>query len=267
MMAGMDRVPLPNVDRLAFREGLVNALAHRDYAVNNAIYIQWRDEGLSISNPGGFIDGVSQENILTAEPHSRNHVLADALKRIGLAERSGRGVDNIFRAVLRVGRPAPTYVESTATVVKLRFPFHAADTEFVKLTFDLRDRLAGEPTLEMLIVLRALRDAGTATVAELHHLAQRPVTDALAALAATGVVAMKGESVRLFTEPRTIDYAQITRQVLAYVDAHGKITRREAMALLDVGEDQAYRLLTKMVKQGVVVRQGGAKDAFYTRTP
>lgn len=32
------------------------------------------------------------ENLLTVEPHGRNIALADALKRIGLTERTGRGI-------------------------------------------------------------------------------------------------------------------------------------------------------------------------------
>lgn len=35
-------------------------------------------------------------NLLTVEPHGRNQALADALKRIGLAERTGRGIDRIY---------------------------------------------------------------------------------------------------------------------------------------------------------------------------
>ena len=40
-------------------------------------------------------------------------------KRIGLAERSGRGVDRIFEGSLQYGRPLPEYLESTSTNVKL----------------------------------------------------------------------------------------------------------------------------------------------------
>jgi len=43
---------------------------------------------MTISSPGGFIEGVSWNNLLTVEPHGRNPALADALKRIGLAEES-----------------------------------------------------------------------------------------------------------------------------------------------------------------------------------
>lgn len=70
-----------------------------------------------ISNPGGFIEGINADNLLDAEPHGRNPVLADALKRIGLAERTGRGIDRIYEGSLLYGRllltipnpPAPAF--------------------------------------------------------------------------------------------------------------------------------------------------------------
>lgn len=49
-----------------------------------------------ISNPGGFVEGITVDNLLTAEPYGRNPSLSDALKRIGLAERTGRGIDRIW---------------------------------------------------------------------------------------------------------------------------------------------------------------------------
>ena len=53
-----------------------------------------RDDGaveqadlLVVSNPGGFVEGVTLDNLLVVEPRPRNPQLADAFKRIGLAER------------------------------------------------------------------------------------------------------------------------------------------------------------------------------------
>ena len=65
------------------------------------------DDGLTISNPGGFIEGINADNLLDAEPHGRNPVLADAMKRIGLAERTGRGIDRIYEGSLLYGRQLP----------------------------------------------------------------------------------------------------------------------------------------------------------------
>ena len=77
------------------------------------------DDGLTIANPGGFIEGVSIKNLLTAEPHGRNPLLADILKRIGLAERTGRGIDRIFEGSLIFGRPLPDYSATTSVTVTL----------------------------------------------------------------------------------------------------------------------------------------------------
>jgi len=57
---------------------------------------------------------------LTTEPRPRNRALADALKRIGIVERSGRGVDLIYRGLLRFGRPEPDYGRTDAHSVVLR---------------------------------------------------------------------------------------------------------------------------------------------------
>ena len=111
MEIGLFRKGIPNYDKTAFREAFVNALVHRDYNMLGCIHVQFDDFGLSISSPGGFIEGVTVDNLLTAAPKSRNSCLADAIKRIGLAERTGRGVDRIFEGLLKYGRPAPDYSE------------------------------------------------------------------------------------------------------------------------------------------------------------
>jgi len=59
---------------------------------------------------------------LTAEPHGRNQLLADALKRVGLAEKTGRGIDRIFEGSLIYGRSLPDYSNTTSTVVSLFIP-------------------------------------------------------------------------------------------------------------------------------------------------
>ena len=104
---GLFRVPIPDFDKRAIREAIVNAFSHRDYSKMGRVRIAITDEGITIANPGGFIEGVSIKNLLTAEPHGRNPQLADALKRIGLAERTGRGIDRIYEGSLIYGNTLP----------------------------------------------------------------------------------------------------------------------------------------------------------------
>lgn len=130
---GLFRVPIPNFDKRAFREALVNALVHRDYARLGAVHIRIDDDGLSISNPGGFVEGVTLDNLLVTEPHPRNPLLADISKRLGLSERTGRGIDRIFEGLLRYGRPAPDYHRSNSSSVIVRMSIAASDMAFLEL--------------------------------------------------------------------------------------------------------------------------------------
>ncbi len=75
------RVPIPKVERGAFREAVANALIHRDYHRLGAVHVRLDDHGLTVSNPGGLVDGVTLDNLLTTEPRPRNRSLADAMKR------------------------------------------------------------------------------------------------------------------------------------------------------------------------------------------
>ena len=97
VMVRFIRIPVPNYDESAFREAFVNALVHRDYTRLGAVHIRWEQDSIVVSNPGGFVEGVTLNNLLVTEPRARNPVLADVFKRIGLAERTGRGIDNMYR--------------------------------------------------------------------------------------------------------------------------------------------------------------------------
>lgn len=61
-------------------------------------------EGMTISSFGGLVEGVAEDNLLTVEPHGENPVLADVLRRIGLAEKTGRGIDIIYEEFIIYGR-------------------------------------------------------------------------------------------------------------------------------------------------------------------
>jgi ATP-dependent DNA helicase RecG len=122
------RVGVPDYSERAFREAVANALIHRDYTRLGAVHIQWHDDRIEISNPGGFPEGVHLNNILVTPPRPRNPLLADAFKRAGLVERTGRGIDIIFTEQLRYGRPTPSYERSTPADVVLVLPGGASES-------------------------------------------------------------------------------------------------------------------------------------------
>ena len=58
---GPERVRVPDFAEQAFREALVNAFVHRDYAVSGGVCVRMSDEDISITSPGDFVRGISLE--------------------------------------------------------------------------------------------------------------------------------------------------------------------------------------------------------------
>lgn len=143
---------------------MVNAFSHRDYTKMGRVRVAINDDGLTISNPGGFVEGVNIRNLLTAEPNGRNPLLADALKRIGLAERTGRGVDRIFEGSLIYGRPLPDYSESTSVAVSLTISRSDPDLQMTQPVANEQNRLGRPLSIKFLLILNILKDMPRSTV-------------------------------------------------------------------------------------------------------
>ncbi|WP_200919875.1 ATP-binding protein [Duganella sp. Leaf126] len=118
-------------------------------------------------------------NLLTTVPRPRNRTLADAMKRIGVVERSGRGVDKIYRGLLRFGRPEPDYRRTDATSVILRLATTDADEAFLKRVVEEEGRRGSALPIDSLIPLAALRDLKRLTTEELAiHIQREPASEA-----------------------------------------------------------------------------------------
>lgn len=278
LQVGLFRVPVPLVDMAAFREAVANALIHRDYHRMGAVHVRLEDDALVISNPGGLVDGVTLANLLVTEPRPRNRALADAMKRIGVVERSGRGVDTIYRGMLKFGRPAPDYGRTDLHNVVLSLPTVPADVAFRRMVVDAERNRNAELPIDSLIALAALREFKRLSADALAKHIQRDAASAkrtLEALTEAGLVEAHGNTRgRSYTLSAAVysvvsDKAAYTRQVgfgpiqheqmlLSYIRQHGQIKRAEVMALCRLTEGQAKHLLRRMsdAKQIVMRRQG-----------
>jgi ATP-dependent DNA helicase RecG len=277
------RVPIPNFDRRAFREGFINALVHRDYARLGAVHVRLDDDGLVISNPGGFVEGVTIQNILVVPPRSRNPLLADIVKRIGLAERTGRGIDRIFEGMLRYGRPAPDYSMSNDSSVVLLMSRADADVAFLQMILSHEQKTGSPLPIDSLIVLARLRQERRLTTADLAQSTQKSeaLTRAtLEKLVEAGLVEAHGNgrgrsyilSARVYkTSGQKTAYIrqagfepiQQEQMVLSYIEKHGSIRRSDVMELCQITKDQAYKLLTRLKEKGQIIQIGTLKGAVY----
>jgi ATP-dependent DNA helicase RecG len=280
---GLFRVPVPKVDMGAFREAVANALVHRDYHRLGAVYIRLDDQGLTVSNPGGFVEGVTLRNLLTTEPRPRNPALADAMKRIGIVERSGRGVDKIYRGMLRFGRPEPDYTRTSSDGVVLQLATVDADETFLKLVVEQEKRQLGAPLpIDSLIALASLREhkrLNADELAEHIHRSEAQAKRTLEHLVEAGLVVPYGQTNRSYTLSAEVyrskgQQVAFTRQagfstiqheqmVLAHIRNNGQVKRYEVVELCHLDERQATRFLNRLVREGKIALHGEKKGSYY----
>ncbi|MFB6261256.1 MAG: DNA glycosylase AlkZ-like family protein, partial [Thiohalorhabdaceae bacterium] len=203
---------------------------------------------------------------------------------IGLVERSGRGVDLIYRGLLRYGRAQPDYSRTTRSSVVVRLSMAAADLDFLRLILEEEERRGGPLPVESLMVLSALREArrlSSQDLAEALDMEQAQARQVLEPMVEAGLVEAHGAkrnrtytlSGRLYRElgqkaeyvrQSGFDRVQQDEMVLKYVREHGRITRREAADLCRLGPRQAGKLLQRLVGEGRLAQHGTRRGAFYT---
>lgn len=266
---GLYRISIPDIDGRAFREALVNAYCHRDYSLLGRVRVELNNEGLLISNPGGFIEGISIDNLLQAEPHGRNPALADALKRLGLAERTGRGIDRIYEGSLLYGRLLPDYSGSTRKSVQLFISKGLPDKAFVHMISDAQRKSGRSLPVYALLVLNALKQFRRASVHELAeelHTEESRVRVTLESLHEAGMVEAggtgrgryyylsakvyrTGDNLLGYVRQTDIDAVRYEALILKLAHQQGYITRANVVDLLSVAPPQAYRLLQKLMNE------------------
>ena len=90
---------------ITVRELVANALIHQDFAQPGAsVMIELYDDRMEISNPGRPF--ISPERFID-EYQSRNEQLADLMRRLGICEEKGSGVDKVVHAAEVFQLPAP----------------------------------------------------------------------------------------------------------------------------------------------------------------
>ena len=278
---GLYNMAVFDIDKRAFREALVNAFAHRDYSLLGRVRVLLDDSGLTISNPGGFIEGVNVNNLINAEPHGRNPVLADALKRLGLAERTGRGIDRIYEGSLLFGKLMPDYSLSNERTVSLFIPKSKPDVTFTEMILREQKRVGHSLSIQTLLVLNCLKRLGKVSVDEIAEWVDgndAAVTAELENLVENGIVEYTGDgryrkymlSPKVYKRENTAGSKRSESEknrfeeiILKEIAAQGFITRKTASELLDLTLPQAYRVLNRMLKEGKIKMRGRGRNAGY----
>jgi ATP-dependent DNA helicase RecG len=102
------RRTVPMYPELAIRELVANALIHQDFSITGAgPMVEIFEDRMEITNPGSPL--VDTARFLDSPPKSRNEALASLMRRIGICEERGSGVDKIVLQTEIHQLPAPIF--------------------------------------------------------------------------------------------------------------------------------------------------------------
>lgn len=258
----------------AVREAIANALVHRDYRRGGSVFVEHNDEQLTVTSPGGFLTGVSPENVLTGEPRARNPLLAEAARNLRLGERLGIGVDRMYRSMIAAGGHPPTF-EDRDDCVRVRFAA-AHDADVAKFVAQLPTSLNDEHETDVLIVLHELCWQRTISAETLMPVSQRPLDEAQTVLERMAAAPLdlleptRRTASRALPTYRLRDLVlaqlggavhyhrrsgdDIDRKVIAHVAEYERVTNATVRNLLDVSVTRASGILRDLVDRNVLVK-------------
>jgi ATP-dependent DNA helicase RecG len=102
------RKEVPMFPELAIRELVANALIHQDFHQSGTEpMIEIFSNRMEITNPG--LPLVQPDRFLNSPPKSRNEVLASFMRRAGICEERGSGIDKVVSETERYQLPAPIF--------------------------------------------------------------------------------------------------------------------------------------------------------------
>jgi ATP-dependent DNA helicase RecG len=109
------RVDQPLVPLRAFREAVVNAVVHRDYAVlGSKVLVEVFRDRIDVTSPGVLPNHTTVASALAGgHPRTRNELLANYLMVRGLMEGRGRGLPIVAREMREWNGTAPEMVSSS----------------------------------------------------------------------------------------------------------------------------------------------------------
>tara|TARA_R110001599_G_scaffold195051_2_gene391321 strand:- start:1283 stop:2737 length:1455 start_codon:yes stop_codon:yes gene_type:complete len=104
------RAEEPLFPTIAVREVIANALIHQDMTISGAgPQVEVFQDRMEITNPGKPL--VPADRMIDLPPRSRNEALASLMRRMGMCEEQGSGLDKVIASVEMFQLPPPLFRE------------------------------------------------------------------------------------------------------------------------------------------------------------
>lgn len=149
---------IPTLNEGAVREAVLNAVSHRDYRLAGSVFIRQYPRRLEVVSPGGLPPGISLDNILW-EQSPRNRRIAEAFARCGLVERSGQGMNRIYEACIKEGKPKPDFTHTGDSHFWLTLHGMVQNPDLLRFLEKVgQERIASFATQDLLVIDHIYRE-------------------------------------------------------------------------------------------------------------
>jgi ATP-dependent DNA helicase RecG len=262
-----------------FQEALLNAISHRDYENNSSIFVKFYPNQIIIENPGSFPAGVDSSNIITHPSSPRNKLIAETLQKLKYVQRSGQGVDIIFKDMLSLGKSAPEY-NLYSEAVSLTLRSSVEDIEFLKF-ITKEEENSVEFSVSEICILKYIKTNKTATLGKAAEVAQ--ITPQSASSVLNKLCQKKNilqreirnkymfthrvyESLNdniAYTKDKDFDEIQAKTMIIEYLNKNGSITRPDVERLCGFSSTGSKRILQRLREKEIIVLEGKARASHY----
>jgi ATP-dependent DNA helicase RecG len=276
VVLGVRRYDLPRLPQVVLREAIANALAHRSYEMQGtSIRIELYPHLVRIVSPGGLPEPVTVENIRETQA-ARNYRVITVLRRFGLAEDAGRGVDVMVESMLQEMLEPPVF-EDSGHSVSVTLPIRSAVTPTERAWVrEVETRGLIEPGDRILLVHAARGE--TLTNARVRELAGIDAHDARRALQrlrdADFLVQHGHRGGATYTLNESLAPPaglRLTRQALKELilelstEDAPPLTNARVRERTGLDRSEALRLLDELVSEGLLERVGTRRGTRYVR--
>ncbi len=275
---GLFRLEVADFSEKVFQEALLNAISHRDYQQMGAVYVKHYPDKIVIENPGGFLDGITAENIITHPSSPRNKLIAETLQSLKYVQRTGQGVDIIYKEMVSMGKPYPVY-RVFNDAVQLTIGSAMEDPDFVKFIVKEQDAKQITLSLSQLMILRYVVENRKIKLSDAQRIAQVSDEDArkcCTELMRFGLIEIVGKEYMLtarvyeavksqveYTRDKVVQYIKAKDMIMEYLSTNNSITNAIIRELCGFTKQQARTTIEKMIKDELVTKVGAGPATKY----
>ena len=277
---GLYRMEIVDFPEKVFQEALLNALSHRDYSSSGSIYVKHYPDKIVIENPGSFLDGITPTNIITHPSKPRNKLIAEVLQHLKYVQRTGQGVDIIYKEMVSMGKPYPEYALYDEAV-SLTLKNSIVSAEFVKFIVKEQNDNQIVFNLAELMILRYLLDNRTIKLSEAQELTQVTASEvkrSCSVLSQIGLIETVGREYMLtakgyasvksevkYTKDRLIQHIRAKALIMDYLENNEFITNQLIRELCGYTKQQARAVIEKLKAENEIEMVGRSTGTKYRR--